>query len=56
MPSAHPMRTVKGTTKGEICIEDPKATAMAKSISSFMATEMAVMYSTTLPTMGKMIR
>ena len=54
-PMIHPIMTIKGVTKSAICIEDPTATPMAKSILSFIATDTAVTCSAALPTIGKRI-
>merc|ERR1719498_1046307 len=48
----HPAMTVKGTTKRAICVDEPKATARAKSILSLYAQVIAVACSAALPTIG----
>jgi len=52
----HPKITIKGVTSKAICIEDPTATPIAKSILFFIATVTAVKCSAALPTMGSRIR
>jgi hypothetical protein len=42
LPTHQPNMTVTGTTNNEICVEDPTATPIARSILFFIATETAV--------------
>mmetsp|Transcript_121387 Transcript_121387/g.377769 ORF Transcript_121387/g.377769 Transcript_121387/m.377769 type:complete len:321 (-) Transcript_121387:247-1209(-) len=49
---AQASNTEKGTTNSAICVEDPTAMPIARSILSFAAAVTAVVCSTALPTMG----
>jgi len=42
LPIIQPSRTINGVTKSAICIEEPTATPIARSILSFTATVTAV--------------
>jgi hypothetical protein len=41
-PMAHPSRTMRGVTKRAICIDEPTATPIARSILFLIATVTAV--------------
>mmetsp|Transcript_64342 Transcript_64342/g.207308 ORF Transcript_64342/g.207308 Transcript_64342/m.207308 type:complete len:228 (+) Transcript_64342:246-929(+) len=51
--SAQPQSTEKGTTKSEICVEEPTAMPMESPGLSMMANRMAEACSQALPTMGR---
>lgn len=48
--------TISGSTNKAICVHDPMATPIARSILSFHAAVTAVACSTALPTTGSSIR
>lgn len=55
-PMHHPMTMINGSTSNAICILDPTATPIARSILSLQATVTAVACSAALPTIGSRIK
>ena len=55
IPMIHPITTIKGSTSIAICMLDPTATPIARSILSLQATVTAVACSAALPTIGSRI-
>lgn len=51
----HPITMISGSTNNAICMLDPTATPIAKSILSLHATVTAVACSAALPTIGRRI-
>jgi hypothetical protein len=54
-PMIHPRTTISGRTNNAICILEPTATPIARSILSLQATVTAVACSAALPTIGRRI-
>lgn len=55
LPMPHPITMINGSTNSAICMLDPTATPMARSILSLHATVTAVACSAALPTIGRRI-
>jgi hypothetical protein len=56
LPIIQPSTTISGSTNSAICMLEPTATPIAKSILSLIDTVTAVACSAALPTMGSRIR